>query len=134
VILEILLPFRIKDPHIRALVAKYTERIRSYRPIHIRERFKPHPGQLPSYLILLDPLGVPISTREFVERFSAYEVKQRFKGLSFGIGDAEGKFPLVPEERWSAGLWILPHELMVVILLEQVYRVLTILHNHPYAK
>lgn len=133
-ILEVLLPFRIKNPHIRALADEYSERIQRYRPLYLRERFHPRPGHRLHPLILFDPRGVPVSTEGFVERLSIYEKKRGLKRLSFGIGDAEGRFPLDPEERWSAGFWTHPHELMVVILLEQIYRVLTILHNHPYAK
>lgn len=132
--LKILLPFKLRNPHIRALVHDYAERVQRYRPLKIVEEFQGKKDRRAPYLILLSPQGRQVSTEEFCARLREFETSLRLKALAFGIGDAEGRFPGKPEEQWSCGSWIHPHELMVLILAEQLYRVLALLHNHPYPK
>ncbi len=57
--------------------------------------------------------------------------------LTFIIGDYAG-LPAVLKKRadleWSLSPLTFTHELSRVLLLEQIYRALSIIHNFPYAK
>lgn len=130
--LEILLPFRIRNLHIRALVEEYMVRIRSYRSILIHEQTRTASRKGSDHIILLHPLGKGMTTEEIARMFRTYEGEQRLKRLAFGVGDAEGYFPIQPNELWSLSPCTFPHELVVLLLCEQIYRVLTLLHGHPY--
>lgn len=55
--------------------------------------------------------------------------------VAFVIGGPDGLAPgLLDEadERWSLSALTLPHALVRIVLAEQLYRALSILHNHPY--
>lgn len=57
-------------------------------------------------------------------------------GASFLVGGPDGLEPALLEtagDRLSLGRMTLPHELALVVLLEQVYRALAAEHNHPYS-
>ena len=84
-------------------------------------------------LVLLDSRGKQMTSEElaqFVEREQVQALP-----LLFAIGGADG---FSEEARGAAGLALslgkmtLPHELARVVLLEQLYRALTILNRHPY--
>jgi 23S rRNA (pseudouridine1915-N3)-methyltransferase len=87
-------------------------------------------------LIALDAAGARHDSRAFargVERYASYG-----KGnIAFVIGGAEG---LPPEVRaaadalWSLSALTLPHRLARVVLVEQIYRAMTILRGEPYDK
>ena len=51
------------------------------------------------------------------------------------VGGADGLAPELTKaaaERWSLSQLTLPHQLVQVVLAEQVYRACTILAGHPY--
>ena len=79
--------------------------------------------------VTLDSSGVTMSSKEFAAWLQGISID-----VDFFVGGPEG-FDL-PEEtlKWSLGKITLPHELARVILLEQIYRALTILHRIPYHK
>ena len=84
-------------------------------------------------LVLLDSPGKQLSSEElaaFLQREQLNAVP-----LLFAIGAAAG-FTADARRRaaftLSLGKMTLPHELARVVLLEQLYRALTILKNHPY--
>jgi 23S rRNA (pseudouridine1915-N3)-methyltransferase len=57
--------------------------------------------------------------------------------LTFVIGGYEGLADSVKSRadlQWSLSSLTLTHELTRVILLEQIYRALSITHNHPYSR
>jgi len=86
-----------------------------------------------SVIIALDERGESIDSAEFARHFG----KNRDQGLPtvFLIGGADG---LSPELRRKAKIAIAfgkttwPHQMVRVMLLEQIYRVATILSGHPY--
>jgi len=55
--------------------------------------------------------------------------------LSFLIGGPDGHAPPVlarAQETWSLSRLTLPHALVRVVFIEQIYRAVTILDGHPY--
>jgi 23S rRNA (pseudouridine1915-N3)-methyltransferase len=84
-------------------------------------------------LVLLDLRGKQLSSEELAE-FLDREQMQSLP-LLFAVGGADGFSEQARREAGfvlSLGRMTLPHELARVILLEQLYRVFTILKNHPY--
>jgi 23S rRNA (pseudouridine1915-N3)-methyltransferase len=84
--------------------------------------------------IALDERGAALTSAGFANLI----VKHRdagAKALAFLIGGADG---LAPEARAAAkevislGAMTLPHQLVRIMLLEQIYRALTIRLGHPY--
>ncbi|RLF64105.1 MAG: 23S rRNA (pseudouridine(1915)-N(3))-methyltransferase RlmH [Thermoplasmata archaeon] len=54
--------------------------------------------------------------------------------VNFVIGGPEGFSMDIPGERISFSKMTFSHQLFRIMLLEQIYRGLCILHNHPYPK
>lgn len=55
--------------------------------------------------------------------------------VAFVAGGPDGLDPellAAADERWSLSALTLPHALVRIVLAEQLYRALSILHNHPY--
>jgi len=60
---------------------------------------------------------------------------QNFPKVTFIIGGADGLDKKIIEDSnlvWSLSKLTLPHNLVKVIVVEQLYRASTILNNHPY--
>lgn len=88
-----------------------------------------------AYIIVLDVLGTQISSEEFSHIIS----KQMMVGkdLVFVIGGAFGLDPSVLKManlKMSLSGMTFTHQLAKIILLEQLYRAESIIHNHPYHK
>lgn len=87
-----------------------------------------------STLVLMDSRGKQFSSEEFA-RFVGNHQEQNPLPLVFGVGPADGFSEAsldAAQHIVSLGSMTLPHELARVVLLEQVYRALTILKGHPY--
>ena len=75
--------------------------------------------------------------RDFIA-FANFIGRERDAGtrsLWFLVGGAEGVDPLVRERAsavYSFGTMTLPHQLVRVLVAEQIYRAMTILSGHPY--
>ena len=87
------------------------------------------------YRIGLDERGEALVTRKFSEKIAALEMRGDVKAVAFLIGAADGhNEPL----RQSCDLLIcvssftLQHELALVILLEQLYRIASLRAGMPY--
>ncbi len=92
-------------------------------------------GALPrnAHRIALDMRGRRLDSERFAERLRDWN--RTGAEVAFVVGGAEGLDPeLIGEcdERWSLSELTLPHALVRVVLAEQLYRALSILHNHPY--
>jgi 23S rRNA (pseudouridine1915-N3)-methyltransferase len=75
------------------------------------------------------------TSREFSEWLDVR--LRRDKSIAFIIGGAYGLSAQLKKrcaEIISLSPMTLPHKLCVVVLIEQIYRAFTILHNHPYHK
>ena len=87
-------------------------------------------------LVALDPGGTMLSSRELSDLLAEWELKGRGK-ISFFIG---GTYGLSPEVISNADLVLslsrmtLPHELVRLMLIEQIYRAECIRRGIPYHK
>jgi len=83
--------------------------------------------------IVLDEDGVLLDSRELAQHFGRW--RQGGSDVAFIVGGADGLDPGVKQAAtftWSLSPLTLPHGLARVLLAEQLYRALSILHNHPY--
>jgi 23S rRNA (pseudouridine1915-N3)-methyltransferase len=83
---------------------------------------------------LLDARGETISSAAFAGRLQEWR-QQNKPAVVFIIGAADGLAPSLREKASIAiafGTATWPHQLVRVMLLEQLYRAVTILSGHPY--
>lgn len=85
-------------------------------------------------LILLDERGKNLSSEEFASRMAALRDRGR-KRLAIAIGGADGHDAALrgrAELVLSFGAQTWPHQMVRIMLAEQLYRAATILAGHPY--
>jgi 23S rRNA (pseudouridine1915-N3)-methyltransferase len=85
-------------------------------------------------VIALDERGKTLSSDAFAVKLGQWRDAGR-KSLVFVVGGADGLAESVrarSQETISFGQMTMPHQLVRVILLEQIYRAATILSGHPY--
>jgi len=88
------------------------------------------------------PRALTIALDEHGDLWSTLEVAQnldhwraRYADVVCFIGGADGLAPDIiaqADRRWSLSRLTLPHQLARVVLIEQLYRAWSVLHNHPY--
>lgn len=84
--------------------------------------------------IVLDENGKNLTTEEIAEQFS----KQMQSGnpvFNIVVGGAYGLNDEIIDKAdavWAFGKITLPHQLVRLLLSEQIYRAMTIISNHPY--
>ncbi len=84
-------------------------------------------------LWVLDVKGKMLSTEALAQKLA--DVMQQGDDIAIVIGGADGVSPEVLEQahvKWSLSALTLPHPLVRVVLMEQLYRAMSINHNHPY--
>lgn len=84
-------------------------------------------------IIALEERGEPWSSADLAGRLEAWMGRQR--DVAFMIGGADGLAPAALDaarERWSLSALTLPHSLVRIIVVEQLYRAWSIVSNHPY--
>jgi 23S rRNA (pseudouridine1915-N3)-methyltransferase len=85
------------------------------------------------HLVLLDERGKQRTSLELSRWLG--ERMQAGQDLAFVIGGADGVNSEVEKranERWSLSNLTLPHALVRVVFIEQLYRAVTLLDGHPY--
>ena len=83
--------------------------------------------------VALDERGTLLATADLARRIERWRAGGR--DVAFLVGGADGLAEAVKagaEFRWSLTPLTLPHGLARVVLAEQLYRAVSILHNHPY--
>ena len=89
------------------------------------------------YVVSLEILGKQIDSIEFA-KFIENEMAEGFgRNLVFIIGGSNGLAKEVSQrsnKKLSFGKMTYPHQLMRVILTEQIYRAYRIINGHPYHK
>ncbi|MDO6746835.1 23S rRNA (pseudouridine(1915)-N(3))-methyltransferase RlmH [Gilvimarinus sp. 1_MG-2023] len=86
-------------------------------------------------VIALDVQGRSFSTEKLAEKLATWRMDGQ--GISLLVGGPDGlsaKALALADEKWSLSALTLPHPLVRVLLMEQLYRAWTVLHNHPYHK
>lgn len=135
---------KVKDRPLREAIDEYVGRVRRYvaiqemevpdgPPDRVRAAFEKAARDATS--VALEVGGQALSSEAFarsIERWGA-----RGKGtITFLIGGADGLPPDVSaaaHARLSLSSLTFPHRLARLVLVEQIYRAMTILRNEPYA-
>jgi 23S rRNA (pseudouridine1915-N3)-methyltransferase len=151
--LEFLWVGKTKNPHLAALEQDYAHRLQRFVPVQIRalraiserdpQRLRERESAAllsavrPGFrIVLLDERGRMLSSRELAEWLRAQQ-QAGVSGICFLIGGPEGVSESVrerAEDCWALSRLTLPHELVRVILLEQVYRAFAIIFGLPYPR
>src|SRR5574337_1248303 len=145
---------KTKDPHLRALVTEYTNRIAKFTDIVIEElpeakksrggsAKKASPVELRmlekmgnSTRVFLDPQGAEWTSREFAMWLGDQGVHGT-REIAFVVGAADGFSPAFRQHAnvlLSLSRMTLTHDWTRAMLLEQIYRGFTILRGFPYAR
>ncbi len=124
-------------------VEEYLKRLRRYATVevqHLKENGPVENGKRAlaasedSLRIVLDERGKGLTTAAFVDKVQGWQL-DGVKRASILIGGADGH---TKETRAAADLLIklsdftLQHEMALVLLLEQIYRVHTVIKGEPY--
>lgn len=86
-----------------------------------------------SFVIALDERGAMLSSPKFAQLLA--KTTQANPSICFIVGGADGLAPSIKQQAnycLSLSSLVFPHALVRVILLEQIYRAISILENHPY--
>lgn len=142
------------EPYVKQGVEEFTKRIKHYYPVEwtivpvpknagmlSEADLKKKEGEMilnwlekEDYLVALDERGKQLSSEglsELIQKRSNESVKH----LVFLIGGAYGIDEAVMKRanfKWSLSHLVFPHQLVRLILAEQVYRACTILRNEKY--
>jgi 23S rRNA (pseudouridine1915-N3)-methyltransferase len=142
------------EPYIKTGVEDFTKRIAKYFPVEwdiipvpknagmLSEMdLKKKEGETilewlekDDYLVALDETGKQMASEQLA-RFIQQRANESKRKLIFLIGGAYGIDQAVFERanyKWSLSLLTFPHQLVRLILAEQVYRACTILRNEKY--
>jgi 23S rRNA (pseudouridine1915-N3)-methyltransferase len=153
--LRILAVGKLKEKHWRDAVADYLERVNRYVPCEVVEvkdgvgegeeskvlamearRLRETDPRPDEYRVALDIRGKSYSSAEFA-RFLGDHMSYGGRDLAFLIGGPLGLEPTLRREadlQLSLSTLTFPHDMVRALLLEQVYRALTILRGEPYHK
>jgi len=138
----------VKDQQLRTLEDDYLKRMRGWLPLSLvtkqssrSDREQSVRASLPQtsrsgYLILLDETGLPKTSREFSTLLER-SMQMGTRHTIFAIGPANG---WSPSQRAEADLLLslssltFPHQLVRLLLIEQIYRGMTMILGKPYHK
>jgi 23S rRNA (pseudouridine1915-N3)-methyltransferase len=119
-LIEIPAEKRTKDSPIQRLVEREGEKLLA--------AIKPH-----HRVIALEIKGQQWSTELLAEQLKNWQADG--KNIDLLIGGADGLSTACLQKAdhpWSLGLLTLPHPLVRIMVIEQLYRAASILQNHPY--
>lgn len=140
---------RCRDKHLLALEAEYLKRLKPFLATTIielphgkssgdalkREEAAVQLAKIPenAFVIALDERGKQPGTTQFSTQLDTW--RQNGKPLFFIIGGADGLDESV-RNRADATIALsaltFPHQMVRVILAEQLYRAMTLINGHPY--
>ena len=145
----------IKEKYILDAIKEYSKRITRFANLNIIEIKENNPASnsekdiksalkkdaieiekhLSGFIIVLDILGKQIDSIELSKTIE--KITQTNSTITFVIGASNGLSDEIKSKanlKLSFSLMTFPHQLMRVILLEQIYRAFTILNNIAYHK
>jgi 23S rRNA (pseudouridine1915-N3)-methyltransferase len=121
---------------VSGLVEEYRKRISRYAPVEIIEAKTLRPQTREGVHVLLSPDGELLSS-EGLARFMGDMLLSSAKHLFFYTGGPEGFDQAilgVVRKKISLSPMTFNHQIIRIMLVEQVYRAFTILNNEPYHK
>ncbi|MBS4064610.1 MAG: 23S rRNA (pseudouridine(1915)-N(3))-methyltransferase RlmH [Chitinophagaceae bacterium] len=142
------------EPYVKAGVEEFTKRISNYYPVEwtiiplpknsgtlSEADLKKKEGEMilnwlqkDDYLIALDERGKQLNSEGLAD-FIMKRTNESTKNLVFLIGGSYGIDEAVMKRanfKWSLSSLVFPHQLVRLILAEQVYRACSILRNEKY--
>lgn len=131
---------KLKEPYLRAAEEEYARRLRHYCTLDISE-VADEPALLAALpagarLYALDERGDQLTSMELAREVIAREENAGGSTpVVFAIGGPDGHSDAVRQRArrlLAFGRITLPHRLVRIILLEQLYRAHSILRNEPY--
>lgn len=157
--IRVLVLGKIREPYLRQGLAEYIKRLTTLTHLDIAELpdeklpERPAPAELTrikelegqrilqavrerEYVIALDIAGEQLSSQQFADKLAQLALMGR-SNLAFVIGASCGLSDDVlrrADLRLSFGLLTYPHQLMRLILIEQIYRACKINRGEPYHK
>lgn len=149
--ITLLVTGKCKEKPILSLCDEYIKRLKPYLAIQVIElpqdksnspaeiKRKEADAQLSkitenSIVIALDERGEIPSTRQLAQKISHFQ-NQGTSHITFIIGGAEGLDENIRKRAdyvLSLSKLTFPHMMVRPIILEQIYRVMMVLNNHPY--
>jgi 23S rRNA (pseudouridine1915-N3)-methyltransferase len=87
------------------------------------------------FRVALDERGECLTTRKFAEKIDSLEMRGDVKTMAFLIGAADGHNETLRDQCdliLTLSPFTLQHELALLVLLEQLYRVATLKSGSPY--
>jgi len=88
-----------------------------------------------AFCVALDVKGQTLSTEALAQKLELWQLDMESKEICFVIGGADGLDETVLKRAnfiWSLSALTFPHQLVKVILAEQLYRGVSVLNKHPY--
>lgn len=104
------------------------ERVQADEALRLRAAVPPR-----ARLVALDERGEAWTTLQLAERLGRWQ--QEARDLCLIVGGADGLAPdlkAAAEHRMALSAFTLPHGLVRVVLVEQLYRAASVLAGHPY--
>lgn len=156
---EILAVGKLKEKYWKDGIAEYQKRLKPVFPVVIKEvNDRPVPENASdkdiqkavekegedllalidddTFLVALDIWGKELSSEEFAAKMNEWSFSG-YRKIAFVIGGSCGLSPQVLKRanfKQSFGRCTYPHQLMRLILTEQIYRTVKINRNEPYHK
>lgn len=150
---------KLKEKYLKQGIAEYTKRLQKYTKIDLievpdekapeklsaaeMEQVKEKEGERilakigeNDYVIALAIEGETIDSVQFARKIEQIQVNG-FSTITFVIGGSLGLSPQVMKRsqyQLSFGKLTFPHQLMKLMLTEQIYRCFRIINNEPYHK
>jgi len=145
---------KANEPYVDAGILAFTKRIGNYYPVQWQiiappknasrlsnAELKQKEGEQvlnllkkEDYLVLLDERGKQLSSEELAA-FIGQRANESVKSVVFLIGGAFGvskELTARADFQWSLSKLVFPHQLVRLILAEQVYRACSIIRNEKY--
>lgn len=137
---------KLKEKYWTDAVREYSKRLGAYCSLEIIELKDTEPVaegerilsriRKDDYVITLEIKGKGLSSEQLASKIEQLGINGR-SNLSFVIGGSEGLSPEVSDRadfKLSFSAMTFPHQMMRVILLEQIYRSFKIIRNETYHK
>jgi 23S rRNA (pseudouridine1915-N3)-methyltransferase len=134
---------RVKERPVRAAIDEYAQRIRRYTAFDEIEladapaaKLEPAFGKATAEAttLALEVTGKVLDSEGFARGIA--RASERNKGIvAFLIGGADGlpaRVSSASHDRWSLSALTFPHRIARLVLVEQIYRSMTILRGEPY--